>query len=223
LRTPLNALVGFTHMLKHGSVQTGEQPRVFEILERNASLLTRLVDDMLDVASIISGKTKLNVHPVVLSQLIDHAVAMITPTAAAKGVVVTTELDRSVAPLTADSDRLHQVLWNLLANAVKFTARGGSVRISLESLGEFVEIVVADTGSGITASFLPYVFDRFRQSEREASGRQGGLGLGLAISRHLVEMHGGAITAASEGEGKGATFRIVLPYNVAVPAHAEII
>ena len=221
LRTPLNALVGYTRMLRDGKIGAGDQPRAFEILERNASLLTRLVDDMLDVSAIISGKTKLNVRPVVLSQLIDQAVAMITPTAAAKGVNVETALDRFVAPLTADPDRLHQVLWNLLANAVKFTARGGVVKVALESSGEFVEIVVTDTGSGINASFLPYVFDRFRQSERESSGRQGGLGLGLAISRHIVELHGGTITADSDGEGKGATFRILLPFNVAAVSSNE--
>jgi len=221
LRTPLNALVGYTRMLRDGQIDAGQQPRAFEILERNASLLTRLVDDMLDVSAIISGKTRLNVQPIALSQLIDQAVATITPTAVAKGVTMTTSLDRCVAPLTADPDRLHQVLWNLLANAVKFTARGGTVGVSLESSGEFVEIAVADTGSGINASFLPYVFDRFRQSERESSGRQGGLGLGLAISRHIVELHGGTITAASAGEGKGATFRILLPYNAAVPVPAK--
>jgi PAS domain S-box-containing protein len=217
LRTPLNALVGYTRMLRDGKLAAADHARAFEILERNASLLTRLVDDMLDVSAIISGKTKLNVRPVVLSQLIDQAVAMITPTAAAKGVTIETAIDRFVAPLNADADRLHQVLWNLLANAVKFTARAGVVTVSLESSGEFVEIIVSDTGSGINASFLPYVFDRFRQSERESAGRQGGLGLGLAISRHIVELHGGTITAASEGDGKGATFTVLLPYNVAAP------
>jgi PAS domain S-box-containing protein len=218
LRTPLNALVGYTRMLRDGQITGDQQARAFLILERNASLLTRLVDDMLDVSAIISGKTKLNMRPVVLSQLIDQAVAMIAPTAGAKGVAVKTDVDRFVAPLTADPDRLHQVLWNLLANAVKFTPRGGTVKVALESSGDFVEIVVEDSGSGISASFLPYVFDRFRQSEREAAGRLGGLGLGLAISRHIVELHGGTIAAASAGEDKGATFRILLPYNVVVPA-----
>lgn len=160
LRTPLNALVGFTRMLKSGMVPSDRQPRAYEILERNAALLTRLVDDMLDVSGIISGKTRLNVQDVAMPRLVDEAVAMISPTADAKGVNVQTVSDRSVPIVAGDPDRLQQVLWNLLANAVKFTPRGGHV-----------------------------------------------------ICRHLVELHGGAITASSGGEGMGATFRVVLPHN----------
>jgi PAS domain S-box-containing protein len=213
LRTPLNALVGFTRMLRSGVVQPDQQERAFEILERNASLLTRLVDDMLDVSGIVSGKTKLDVQQIDMPKLIEQSIAIITPTAAAKGVQIQVSIDRDVPKVSGDPDRLQQVLWNLLANAVKFTPHGGRVRLQLTRLPDSVEIIVKDSGSGIPASFLPFVFDRFRQANRQSSGGQGGLGLGLAICRHLVELHGGTITAASAGEGMGATFRVLLPFT----------
>lgn len=211
LRTPLNALVGFTHMMKAGVVEPEQLPRVIEILDRNAALLTRLVDDMLDVSGMVSGKTKLTVQPVELCKLMEQAIAIVTPSADAKGIQLQSVLDCSAPAISGDPDRLQQVLWNLLANAVKFTQRGGRVRIELSKTGDMNEILITDTGSGIPASFLPFVFDRFRQANRQSAGGSGGLGLGLAICRHLVELHGGTITAASAGEGMGSTFRVVLP------------
>ena len=211
LRTPLNALVGFTRMLKSGVVQPDQQERAYEILERNAALLTRLVDDMLDLSGIVSGKTKLNVQLIDMPTLVDQSVAIITPTAVAKGVELDLAIDRDTPQVSGDPDRLQQVFWNLLANAVKFTPRGGRVRMQLSQLPNAIEVVVSDTGTGIPAAFLPFVFDRFRQANRQPSGGRGGLGLGLAICRHLVELHDGTITATSAGEGMGATFRVLLP------------
>lgn len=213
LRTPLNALVGFTRMLKSGIVAPDQQPRAHEILERNAAVLTRLVDDMLDVSSIISGKMRLTVQDVAMPRLVDEAVAMISPTADAKGVHVRTVSDLSVPIVAGDPDRLQQVLWNLLANAVKFTPRGGHVQVELARVDDMVEVIVEDSGAGIAPAFLPFVFDRFRQANRQSSDGQGGLGLGLSICRHLVELHGGVITASSGGEGMGATFRVALPHK----------
>ncbi len=214
LRTPLNALVGFTRMLRSGVVQPDQQERAFEILDRNAALLTRLVDDMLDMSGIVSGKTTLTMQVVDMQKLVEQSVAIIAPTATAKGVQVEVAIDGGSLQVSGDPDRLHQVLWNLLANAVKFTPRGGRIRIQLAQLPGAIEVVVTDTGSGISAEVLPFVFDRFRQANRQSSGGQGGLGLGLAICRHLVEMHGGTISASSGGAGTGARFRVVLPDKI---------
>ncbi len=213
LRTPLNALVGFTKMLKNGVVDPEQQPRAFEILDRNAALLTRLVDDMLDVSGMISGQTRLTVQTVAVAKLIEQSVATVAPSAEAKGIEIQTTFDPSVPNVAGDPDRLQQVLWNLLANAVKFTPRGGRVRVSLARVADSVEIAVSDTGHGISAAFLPFVFDRFRQANHQSSGGQGGLGLGLAICRHLVELHGGTIAGTSAGEGHGATFKVLLPVD----------
>jgi PAS domain S-box-containing protein len=211
LRTPLNAILGYARMLKSGMVPEDRLSRAFDILYRNAASLTQLVEDVLDISRIVSGKIQLKVRRVELPPLVATTIETVQPAAEAKGVDLHTSVDPRAAPVAADPDRLQQVLWNLLSNAVKFTPSGGRVEVTLERQDSHVEIVVADTGIGIAPEFLPHLFERFRQGDSRFAREFGGLGLGLAIARHLVEMHGGTITAASEGPGKGATFRVTLP------------
>ncbi len=215
LRTPLNAIVGYSRLLR-GNILSGEKAsRGLETLERNATWLTQIVEDVLDVSRIVSGKIRLDVQPVELPLIVDNAVATIQPAADAKGVQVQAAIDPRVGPVSGDPSRLQQVVWNLVSNAVKFTPRNGCVQVGLDAVNSHVEIVVTDTGIGIRPDFLPYVFERFRQAEAGTTRKTGGLGLGLAIVRHIVEMHGGTVEAASEGEGRGATFRVRLPAMVA--------
>jgi CheY-like chemotaxis protein len=218
LRTPLNAIVGYSRLLR-GGILTGEKAdRGLETLERNASSLTRIVEDVLEVSRIITGKIRLDVQPVELPLIVHNAIATVQPAADAKGVRLQTIMDRGVGPVSGDPDRLQQVVWNLLSNAVKFTPRGGRVQVRVERVNSHIEIVVSDTGIGIKPEFLPHVFERFHQAEGGTTRKAGGLGLGLAIVRHMVELHGGTVEAASPGEGKGATFRISLPVMI---VHAE--
>ena len=214
LRTPLNAIVGYTRLLRGGILSGEKAARGLETLERNAHWLTQIVEDVLDVSRIVAGKIRLDVQPVQLPLIVENAVATVQPAADARGVRLQVVVDPDVGPVSGDPDRLQQVVWNLLTNAVKFTGRGGRVQVRLERVNSHVEIVVSDTGEGIAASFLPYVFERFRQADAGTTRKAGGLGLGLAIVRHLVEMHGGTVEAASEGEGKGATFRVRLPLMI---------
>ena len=211
LRTPLNAIVGYSRLLR-GHMLTGDKAtRALETLERNATLLTQIVDDVLDVSRIVSGKIRLDVQPVDLALIVDNAVATIQPAADAKGVHVQTIIDPRVGPVSGDPGRLQQVVWNLVSNAVKFTPRNGRAQVRLERVNSQVEVVVSDTGIGIRSDFLPYVFERFRQADAGTTRKAGGLGLGLAIVRHIVEMHGGTVDAYSPGEGQGSTFRVRLP------------
>ncbi|MGE3511983.1 MAG: PAS domain S-box protein, partial [Vicinamibacterales bacterium] len=190
LRTPLNAILGYARLIRSG-VLTGEKAeRGFETLERNAIALTQIVDDVLDVSRIVAGKIRLNVQPVDLPLVVHNAVATIQPAATAKGIRLHTIVDPQVGPVSGDPDRLQQVLWNLLSNAVKFTLRGGRVQLRVERVESHVEISISDTGIGIRSDFLPHVFERFRQAESGPSRNAGGLGLGLSIVKHLVEMHG---------------------------------
>ena len=177
--------------------------RAFEILERNATSLTQIVEDVLDVSRIIAGKVRLHVQPVELGGVVELAEASVRPAADAKGVRIQMSLDRDTPAVSGDPDRLQQVVWNLLANAVKFTPRAGLVQIELAQIESHVEIVVRDTGRGIPRAFLPHVFERFRQADSGFSREHGGLGLGLAICRDIVELHGGTIHAASDGEVAG--------------------
>jgi signal transduction histidine kinase/ActR/RegA family two-component response regulator len=217
LRTPLNAILGYSRLLR-GGILTGEKAeRGLETLERNAHWLTQIVEDVLDVSRIVAGKIRLDVQSVNLPLVIDNAVATVQPAADARGVRVQTILDPGVGPVSGDPDRLQQVFWNLLANAVKFTGRGGRVQVRLERVNSHLEVAVSDTGEGIAPDFLPYVFERFRQADAGATRKAGGLGLGLAIVRHIVEMHGGTVHAASEGQGQGATFRVRLPLMIVHP------
>jgi PAS domain S-box-containing protein len=214
LRTPLNAILGYVCMLRTGTLEPDRQSRALEVVERNVTSLSRIVEDVLDVSRIITGKTRLDVQPVDLVPVIDHAVATVRPTAEAKGVTLQAVLDRQAPRISGDPDRLQQVIWNLLANAVKFTGRGGRVQIQLARVDSHIEMVVSDTGIGIAPEFLPHVFDRFRQADSGFSRQHGGLGLGLAICRHLIELHGGLIYATSDGEGLGASFRVELPMMI---------
>jgi PAS domain S-box-containing protein len=217
LRTPLNAIVGYARLLRGGVLSGEKSERGLEILERNATWLTQIVEDVLDVSRIVSGKIRLEVQPVNLASIVEDAAATVQPAANAKGVFVQTIIDPAVGPVSGDPDRLQQVIWNLLTNAVKFTPRGGRVQVRLERVNSHVEIVVSDTGVGIHSNFLPYVFDRFRQAEGGTTRKTGGLGLGLAIVRHIVEMHGGTVHASSAGEGTGATFNVELPLMIVRP------
>jgi PAS domain S-box-containing protein len=222
LRTPLNAIVGYARLLR-GVILTGEKAtRGLETLERNATSLTQIVEDILDVSRIVSGKIRLDVQPVELPLVVDNAIATVQPAADAKSVRLQTIVDPNVGPVSGDPDRLQQVVWNLLANAVKFTPKKGRVQIRLERVNSHVEIVVSDTGAGIRADFLPYVFERFRQGDAGTTRKTGGLGLGLAIVRHIVEMHGGTVHAASAGEGAGSTFRVRLPLMIVHPERLDV-
>ena len=203
LRTPLNAIVGYSRLLRGGILSADKAARGLETLERNATWLTQIVEDVLDVSRIVSGKIRLDVQPVELPLIVDNAVATIQPAADAKGVRLQTMVDPRVGPVSGDPGRLQQVVWNLVSNAVKFTPKKGRVQVRLERVNSHVEIVVSDTGIGIRPDFLPYVFERFRQAEAGTTRKTGGLGLGLAIVRHIVEMHGGTVEASSAGEGQG--------------------
>src|SRR5688572_11484566 len=212
LRTPLNAILGWARMLRAGSLSTDDVPRALETIERNAQAQAQLIEDLLDVSRIVSGKLRLEMRTVDLGEVVREALETVRPTADARGVTLTPAL-APVGPVSGDMHRLQQIVWNLLSNSIKFTPRGGSVHVSLEQLGPLVRIVVSDTGQGIDPEFLPLVFDRFRQAASSASGKmpRTGLGLGLAIVRNLVEAHAGSVRAASDGPGKGAAFTVELP------------
>ena len=211
LRTPLNAILGYARMLRIGAMAPGRQDKAIETIERNATSLTQIVEDVLDISRIVSGKIRLNVQAVDLPEIVRNALDAILPAAEAKGLSVEANLDPDAAPISGDPERLQQVLWNLLSNAVKFTDRGGKVQVRLERVSSHVEVTVSDTGIGISPQFLPYAFERFRQADAGPARERGGLGLGLSIARQLVEMHGGTIEASSEGLGRGSTFRVRIP------------
>ncbi|HXI92098.1 MAG TPA: ATP-binding protein, partial [Blastocatellia bacterium] len=215
LRTPLNAILGWAHMLRANKLDQTTQTRALETIERNAKSQAQLIEDILDVSRIVTGKLRLEVGPVELAAVVDAAIDAVRPAADAKGIRIETALDPCAGPISGDPNRLQQIVWNLASNAVKFTGKGGHVQIQLHSVNSYVDIVVSDTGQGISSEFLPYVFDRFRQADATSTRSHGGLGLGLAIVRHLVEMHGGTVFADSPGEGMGATFTVKLPMIVA--------
>jgi PAS domain S-box-containing protein len=214
LRTPLNAILGYARLLRGNMLPPEQVERGLETVERNARWLAQIVDDVLDVSRIVSGKIRLDVQTVELPGIVDNAVATVQPGADAKGVRLQTLLDPRVGPVSGDPDRLQQVVWNLLSNAVKFTPKGGRVQVRLERVNSHIELVVSDTGVGISSEFLPQVFERFRQADSGSTRKAGGLGLGLAIVRHLVEMHGGSVDAESAGVGQGATFTVRLPLMI---------
>ncbi|HEX8338434.1 MAG TPA: PAS domain S-box protein [Pyrinomonadaceae bacterium] len=211
LRTPLTAILGWAHLLRGGQVRGEEAERALETIERNARAQSQLIDDLLDVSRIVTGKLRLELTPVSPDSFIEPALEAVRPAARAKGVRLRKVIDAGVGALVVDPARLQQVVWNLLSNAVKFTPNGGSVEVRLERVGSHIEIAVADTGAGIVPEFLPHVFERFRQADQKTSRRHGGLGLGLSIVRHLVELHGGSVRADSAGEGAGSTFTVTLP------------
>ena len=214
LRTPLNAILGYARMLRSGILKEERKEQALETLERNASTLTQMVEDVLDVSRIAAGKIRLHIQSVDLATVLRDGLATITPAADAKGVRLESILEPHVGPVSGDPDRLQQVIWNLLSNAVKFTPRGGRVQLRLQRVNSHVEVTVSDTGMGIREDFLPHLFERFRQGDSTTTRTHGGLGLGLAIARRIVELHGGRIHAISPGEGKGATFRVELPVMI---------
>jgi len=218
LRTPLNAILGWTRMLRSGAVESRQLPRVLETIERNARAQAQLVEDILDVSRIIAGKLRVNMRKMSLHAVARAAIEALRPAAEAKGVRVTCELQPGSDEFSGDPDRLQQVIWNLLSNALKFTPRDGQVQLRVEHAGSQMQIVVTDTGLGIAPQMLPHVFDRFWQADSSITRAQGGLGLGLAIVRHLVEVHGGIVEAESEGEGKGARFTVRMPVRAVAAA-----
>ncbi|HEX6719362.1 MAG TPA: PAS domain S-box protein [Pyrinomonadaceae bacterium] len=213
LRTPLSAILGWAKMLRLGQLSSENTVKALDTIERNARAQAQLVDDLLDVSRIITGKLRMDVRPADPGSFIDAAVEAVRPAAEAKGVRVQKIIDTGTVSIPGDPVRLQQIVWNLLSNAIKFTPRGGHVQIRSERVDSHLEIIVSDTGQGISSDFLPHVFDRFRQADQKASRQYGGMGLGLAIVRHLVELHGGTVHASSEGEGKGATFTVSLPIS----------
>jgi signal transduction histidine kinase len=214
LRTPLTAIYGWARVLGTKEMPKPEQQRAIAAIERNAHAQTRLIDDLLDVSRAISGKLRLDMRPVNLAELLTESIETVNPALQAKTITFNAVFDPGTPPILGDPDRLQQVAWNLLSNAIKFTPDGGSVDLRLRRAGSHVEIEVGDTGDGISSDFLPHVFERFRQGDAGSRRRYGGLGLGLAIVRHLVELHGGTVTVESAGEGHGSTFRVLLPVGV---------
>lgn len=220
LRTPLNAILGYARLLRGGILTGDKAVNGLETLERNASILTQIVEDVLDISRIVAGKIRLDVQPVEIPLVVHNAIATVQPAADAKNVRLQSVIDPRVGPVSGDPDRLQQVIWNLLSNAVKFTPKGGRVQVRVECVNSYVEVSVSDTGMGIRPDFLPHVFERFRQADGSITRETRGLGLGLSIVRHIVEMHGGSVDAASEGEGRGATFRVRLPLMIVQPEPA---
>jgi PAS domain S-box-containing protein len=214
LRTPLNAIIGWTDMLSRGQLDLSIVAHATEVIHRNARAQARLVEDMLDVSRIISGKFQLDVRPVELAPIVDATIDVVQPMAEAKHIKIEKELDLPTGEVSGDSTRLQQIMWNLLSNAIKFTPEGGLVKIRVGQMDSQAEIAVTDTGQGISAEFLPYVFERFRQADSSYTRKHSGLGLGLAIVRHLVELHGGTVSAYSLGEGQGSSFTVRIPLAV---------
>lgn len=215
LRTPLNAILGWATMLRNGRLNEADAARALETVERSARAQSQLIEDLLDISRIITGKLRLEITELDLSEVIAAATDAVRPAAEAKGIRLQVLLDSEAGLVSGDANRLQQVVWNLVSNAVKFTPKEGRVQIRLERINSHVEITVSDTGKGIDPDFLPHVFDRFRQADQTTTRRQGGLGLGLSIVRQLVEMHGGTVHAESEGDGTGTSFIVKLPRLIA--------
>jgi signal transduction histidine kinase/CheY-like chemotaxis protein len=211
LRTPLTAIMGWVKLLSSPKLEESKKSRALQTIDRNTVAMAELIDDLLDMSRIVSGRLRMDRQRVDLATVLEAAIESIRPAAEAKSIAITLLRDTKPAVLTGDSVRLQQVIWNLLSNAVKFTARGGHVEIVQRQVHSSAEIRVTDSGRGIAPAFLPYIFDPFRQEVATSSRARGGLGLGLAIARRLIELHGGQISVESEGEGRGATFTVTLP------------
>jgi CheY-like chemotaxis protein len=207
----LSAILGWTTVLRKRPLESELVERGLDTIERNARMQTQLIEDLLDMSRITSGKVRLDIQPVVPVRIVEAALETVRPTADSKGVRLEAFLDPQAGPVSGDPGRLQQILWNLLSNAIKFTPRDGKIQVHLERVNSHVEITVADTGEGIPAEFLPHVFERFRQSDASTTRQHTGLGLGLSIVRHLVELHGGLVRAKSRGIGHGSTFVVQLP------------
>ena len=222
LRTPLNAILGWAHMLRTRSLDEKDYARATETIERNARAQVRLIEDILDGSRIITGNLHLEIRSLDLSFLIHTALEAVRPAADAKRIRLAVEIDPSADKVTGDPDRLQQVIWNLISNAIKFTPKDGTVHVSLRRVGTDVELVVRDSGEGIAPEFLPYVFDRFRQAQAGTTRRHGGLGLGLALVRNLVEAHGGTVRADSAGANLGSRFTVILPVQAVFPERPSL-
>jgi PAS domain S-box-containing protein len=214
LRTPLNAILGWSQLLRSGDSEKEELNQGLDTIERNARAQTQLIEDLLDMSRIISGKLRLDIQRVVPTSFIKAAIETVRPAADAKGIRLEPILDSTAGPVSGDPNRLQQIVWNLLSNAVKFTPRGGRVQVLLQRVNSHIEVTVADTGQGVSPDFLPFVFERFRQQDATTTRRHGGLGLGLSIVKQLVDLHGGSVEVASPGIGQGSTFRVKLPLTV---------
>jgi PAS domain S-box-containing protein len=223
LRTPLNAIFGWARMLQSSDLDEATHARAVDVIVRSASAQSRLVEDLLDLSRIVSGRMRLELERFEMRTVIDAALDTVRPAAAAKSITLQTQFDPRVTTMTGAPARLQQVIWNLLMNAVKFTPAGGRVEVSLRpsGSGHGIDVVVADSGEGIGSEILPYIFDRFRQEDSSTTRRYGGLGLGLALVRHLVELHGGTVQAESPGKGLGATFTVRLPMTPPERTHFE--
>jgi PAS domain S-box-containing protein len=221
LRTPLNAILGYARMVRAGMVSGASLTGAVTTIERNATALNQMVEDVLDVSRIVVGKMRLSVQPIELPLLLHEAVDTIKPAADAKHIRIHTVIDSQVGPISGDPDRLRQIVWNLLSNAVKFTPKEGQIQVRLERINSSVEIIVSDTGIGIPPDFLGHIFDRFRQADSSTTRDHAGLGLGLSIVRNLAELHGGTVSASSGGPGTGATFRVRLPLMIVHPEPLE--
>jgi PAS domain S-box-containing protein len=221
LRTPLQAILGWARILSAGEGAADKVRQAVETIERNAAIQTQLIEDLLDMSRIISGKVRLDVQQIELPQVIEAALRTVEPAAEAKNIELRRVLDPLAGPVRGDPHRIQQVVWNLVSNAIKFTPRDGKVEVVLERVNSHIEVTVSDTGQGIDPEFLPHVFDRFRQADASSTRKWGGLGLGLAIARHLAELHGGTITARSPGAMRGSTFTLVLPVMAAHVAASD--
>ena len=211
LRTPLNAILGWSRLLMSGSLNAATATRAIEIINRNTRLQSQLIEDLLDISRIITGKLRLDLRAVPAASIVESALESVRPTADVRHLTLDVDLDAGAVPILCDAARMQQVIWNLLSNAIKFTPEGGRISVSVQREGDTVTIIVADTGTGIEPGFLPYVFDRFRQQDAASTRVHGGLGLGLSIVRHLVELHGGTVEARSEGPGQGSMFLVRVP------------
>ncbi|HXU07379.1 MAG TPA: ATP-binding protein, partial [Blastocatellia bacterium] len=221
LRAPLNAMLGWAQILRSTKVDESTLAHAIEIIERSARTQSKLIEDLLDTARIVSGKLRLDIQPVDLTSLIENAVEVLRPAAEAKKINIELSLKAGREVITGDPDRLQQIVWNLLSNAIKFTPNRGEVTVHLERVDPHVRVTVSDTGKGISPEYLPFIFDRFHQVDGSSTRRHTGLGLGLSLVRHLVELHGGSVYAKSPGEGQGASFIINLPLRAVLPQSAE--
>jgi signal transduction histidine kinase/ActR/RegA family two-component response regulator len=220
LRTPLNSVLGWARLLASGKLDSAQTARAVQAIERAGWAQSRLIDDLLDIARIVAGKLELNTRPTNVRPLVEAAIESLRPAAQAKRIAIDIALDATPDPIAADPDRLQQVAWNLLSNAIKFTPSGGQVTIRLESTDQEMRLTVSDTGVGFRPEVAAHLFERFRQGDSSSTRQYGGLGLGLGIVRHVVELHGGTVTATSAGEDLGATFDVRLPLR---PWHAPLV
>jgi signal transduction histidine kinase len=212
LRTPLSAINGWVHLLRGGMLSPEKTAHAFEVIDRNVKLQMQITDNLLDVSRMITGKLQLVTQPTAMPEVVEAAIETVGPAAKVKGIQMNVSLDRSATAVLGDIDRLQQLVWNLLINAIKFTPQDGRVEVRLAGgVNDGVELTVKDTGQGIRPEFLPHIFDHFRQQDGSPTRRHGGLGLGLSIVSQLVDLHGGTVAASSEGEGKGSTFIVWLP------------